>query len=147
MQRKNLLVFLIAFGLFAGGLYLLDTLFPPPPKPDKKQEAEKLSPKEARARATGLAAGGLGAHLAWPAAPEKTAGREPPREHAPFWKQLGLADVLLWVAATGQRPPLITLGADAGSSEYHLQAALDPRGASVRRVILNKFQKAGPAGR
>ena len=46
MQRKNLLIFLVASALFVGGLYLLDKhVFPPAPPPDKKEEVEKPRPK------------------------------------------------------------------------------------------------------
>src|SRR5262249_61849785 len=54
MQRKNLLIFLVASALFVGGLYLLDKhLFPPGPQPVKKKEVEKLSREPG-----GLAIGG-----------------------------------------------------------------------------------------
>src|SRR6185437_6054418 len=41
---------------------------------------------------------------------------------------------------------LITLGERANDSKFHLQVILDPRGASVNSVTLNKFQAANDLG-
>ena len=43
MQRKNLLIWLVASALFVGGLYLLDKhVLPPPQPPEKKDEARGI---------------------------------------------------------------------------------------------------------
>src|SRR5689334_20161334 len=42
---------------------------------------------------------------------------------------------------------LITLGEDAKDSPFHLQVVLDPRGAGVRAVTLNKFLQADDLGK
>ena len=39
------------------------------------------------------------------------------------------------------------LGDKARDSKFHLYVELDPRGASVQRVVLNKFQQADELGR
>ena len=41
---------------------------------------------------------------------------------------------------------LISLGAPETDSPYHLYVQLDPLGAGVREVVLNKFQQASPGG-
>src|SRR5205807_327610 len=43
--------------------------------------------------------------------------------------------------------PLITLGAREDDSPFHLEVQLDPRGACVRQLILNKFKRASDTGR
>src|SRR5262245_52613607 len=112
MQRKNLLIFLVASVLFVGGLYLLDRhLFPPVPAPDK-QEVEKLTPEQQPAA---LAVGALAAHLL----PEKPR----PKPAAPLPRDpIGLAAGGPIADLVGEprrekppvvnrpRPPRITLG-------------------------------------
>src|SRR5262249_23767396 len=113
---------------------------------------EKLTPQQEKQRATGLALGGLAAHLL----PEKPR----PKPVAPLPRDpIGLAagGPIAELAGerrrekppvvSGPRPPRITLGSDSEESDYHLQVILDPRGASVYQVILNKFQEASPMGR
>ncbi len=155
MQRKNWLVFFLASGTFIFGLYALQRwVFPPPPPVPPKEQAEKLTPRQRRARALGTAAGGLAAHVA-PGPPR-------PAAKLAFGERLGAAAGTGWLAVRGRAapekpppaprvatpaPPPIPLGSDDPGSPFHLQAVLSPRGAAVRRIVLNKFEAANRLGR
>jgi YidC/Oxa1 family membrane protein insertase len=146
MQTRNVVLFIVFSAVIIVGWMWFHGWFSPantPPstgKPDdtaEKKPDDSEGPKEKPPPAALLAAGtaGLGAGpdgnpwLALPgleiALPRPKARRSPPTPD----------DRLLW------------LGAREDNSPFHLHVAIDPRGAGVRRVTLNKFKGAGPDGR
>jgi YidC/Oxa1 family membrane protein insertase len=150
MRSKDLLRFVIVSALFLLGLYLLSrNLTPPQPERDKSQEGARTEKQEARAEPLGAAAG-FGGHLAL----------KQRREPVPRERQQARAEPLGAVAGFGghialkQREresarsrPTITLGSLESDSPFHLQVIFDPRGACVRRLVLNKFKAADKYGR
>jgi YidC/Oxa1 family membrane protein insertase len=139
MQQKNFLLFIVVtFAVIVGYAQLRQWLVPPPPKVDKAAEDETTEAKDAKSsgapavRGDGArAALGSGYDLAMRNRPSK------PRAAAPK------------VAPPTELSKLIHLGPAPGESgsRFHLEAALDPRGAGVRQVIANKFAKANKEGR
>src|SRR5262249_57713562 len=64
MQRKNLLIFLIASALFIGGLYILDKhVFPPPKKAQEEKEETQKPARPLPRKPGGLVVGGAAAGL------------------------------------------------------------------------------------
>jgi YidC/Oxa1 family membrane protein insertase len=143
MQQKNLILFFaLALVIMICYAQLRQLLWAPPKLPEKPaaeltegndgHEADGAGPAPAvRGDATRLAMGPLG---------ELALRRRPvARPHLPTP-----------TAAPPTEPSkLIHLGgrADEKASRFHLDANLDPRGAGVRSVVLNKFEQATREGR
>lgn len=133
MQNKNfLLAFALSLLLFAGWMQLRLTIWPQPEL--KKPPAVEIKPGEKdapkiRLLAAKAAAGPWVDLKAPPAPPKPTVVRLPPP------------------APPTPADKLITLGDDDPASRFHLRVVLDPRGAGVRSVVLNKFQEADDEGR
>jgi YidC/Oxa1 family membrane protein insertase len=121
MQQRNfLLFFVLSFLLFIGWLELKRALWPPPPKDETAEVKKSADAPEKR-----------------PDKPPEKSPEKPP-ERPPEWP--------VTVAET-PADRLHTLGSADAASPYHLRVLLDPRGASVRSVLLNKFQAADERGR
>ena len=134
MQARNFLLFISLSVLILFGWIKLESVLWPP-KPQKKaadSEAKKAEDGTVKPEKE-------------PAKPEK----EPVKPKPPVddgWAGVGRA--LNRAAAPPSTPEeLVTLGSDDRNSEYHLEVVLDPKGAVVRRVILNKFKAATDYGR
>jgi YidC/Oxa1 family membrane protein insertase len=158
MQQKNFLVFLLlTFVVMVGFTQVRQWLFPRPPA-DQVEKLDQAGLPVARpavrgdgARAVLGPVGALALRQPRPAVRGDGAGavlgpvgtlalrQRPtaPRAPAP-------------VAAAPTAPSkLVRLGTSAGPgpSPFHLEVELDPRGAGVRRVVLNKFAAADAEGR
>lgn len=138
MQNKNFLLFVaLSFLLLVGYMQVKNALWPPA-KPIKKDIDDEAKIEQAD-RPKGP-----------PVAPKAIAGpwadlKKPER---PAVKPV----VKLPVAAPATpADKLITLGQDqapdGSPSPFHLKVVLDPRGAGVRSVLLNKFQQSDDMGR
>ena len=151
-NNKNIIIFVVAMMLSLGVWYALKTyVFPTPQAPPSEQPSPetrveiKPTPGLAAA-AVGAGEGGLGQAL-WQTAflslaeakQEKKPAEAPPTP-------------LPTVVEKPPTPPgnYVHLGDKApGESKFpfHLSVDLDPRGASVQRVVLNQFQQADSSGR
>jgi YidC/Oxa1 family membrane protein insertase len=116
MQQKNNLLFLGLLLLLMFSWFTVRQLIWPPPPPKKPDAAKQ-------------------------AAAPAAAPKEEPRPPEPT------------VAVRAVPPPpvtpegkLLTLGSTERASKFHLGVVLDPRGAGVRSVVLNKFQQADELG-
>jgi YidC/Oxa1 family membrane protein insertase len=135
MQQKNFFLFLfLSVAVIVGFTQLRYRLWPPP-KAQKEAEVTEQDgipqPLPAvKGDASRLALGPVGA---------RALQHRPAPVHLP-------APVAAPATATTK---LLHLGAwkGEGPSPFHLEVALDPRGAGVRSVILNKFAKASSEGR
>ncbi len=145
MQQRNFLLFIaLSLMIFVMWSQLKMALWPPPPKPLKKDPIAEVEPNRPPVRpdpATGLAAGPW-AGLVKPAQPPKPV--QPPEPAQP--PKPAVVALPEAVPATPDEK-LITLGDGDSLSRFHLRARLDPRGAGVREVMLNKFQQADASGR
>ena len=144
MQQKNLLLaFVISALILLGWVKLSSYLWPPPPP---KQENTEVAKKDEKQKPKGEEAKKLGAKEK-----EKEKGKKP-AEKQPEEKQKVSTPERIAVADLQQQPEtppgkLITIGSREGDSRYHLLVQLDPRGASVHSVWLNKYQAADDYGR
>jgi YidC/Oxa1 family membrane protein insertase len=139
MQQKNLFVFLAFAVLIMLGYAQLRVRLGWVPAPEKAQVAEDDQGKEGGERAPLPAARGDGVRLALGPGGGMAMRQRPSKPRVPP------------VAATPPTDPskLIHLGnhSGEGANRFHVEAELDPRGAGVRRVVLNKFAKANSEGR
>jgi YidC/Oxa1 family membrane protein insertase len=143
-QTKNIILFVVLMLLCFGVWYVLRTyVFPPPPEaapPAALQAAETVG--------LGAGEGGLAQGLGQAAVLAAAEGKKAePTTEAPKPVAPPVA-----VNAPPAAPPtpvdkLKVLGKNDRNSPFHLYVELDPRGASVRRVVLNKFQQADALGR
>ena len=165
MQRKNVIQFLIAAAIFIVGLqYLQPKLFPPRQIPEKKdaepEAAEKvfgLVPKSWLPEETVF---GLlpRSWLDSIAPPERllfgllpqswyeAALRQEPL-HFGLLPQSWYKAALAAAARRKPRPAHVQLGSEDPDSDYHLLVDFDPTGASVARIVLNKFKAASAVGK
>jgi YidC/Oxa1 family membrane protein insertase len=140
MQQRNFFLFLaISVAVVIGYAQLRYRLWPPPPRVEKIELPENGQPAPdvpstslpaVKGDAARLALGPIGA------------------------RALQQKRAVAHVAAPAVAPPtpqskLIRLGqlTNDAPSPFHLGAELDPRGAGVRRVVLNKFAAATREGR
>jgi YidC/Oxa1 family membrane protein insertase len=158
MQQRNFLLFIALSCLFFAGWLQVKLLFfpnlpaPPKPKPFAQQAAEEGQGPAALGLAAGPAVKLLVPVNGKPAAVAIAAGsgatlvkrsaaaivQAPPPAPAPRLPQL---------AEPTPDDKLVVLGSADPRSPFHLQVRLDPRGAGVRSVVLNKFQAADHYGR
>ncbi len=145
MQQKNWLLFFVVTALLVLGWNTLSQyLFPPPPKPSKT---------EAVANPNG--ANEIGKDKEGEA--NKIGDKEKPKDHAsvdkkpdekkndPMPERARAAD--LREAPPTEEDKLVRLGSGERDSRFHLLVHLDPRGAAVRGLWLNKYQAADAQGR
>jgi YidC/Oxa1 family membrane protein insertase len=169
-MRRDLVKFFLYAVLFLLALNLLSRMLPPPKRETPKESeslgeakaspatavggflaylAQKERPEQPRARATPeAAAGGFLPHLAQEQQQrDRFEQREWQRKPA-GWHQLGAAAGPVW-AATGRPLPRqkIDLGSLERDPNFHLYVEFDPRGASVRRIVLNKFKSSDRFGK
>ncbi len=152
MRIKDLLRFFVCAGLFIVGYLLLSRSLPPPqPQPDKPRDPKTDKAEASASPATAVA--GFGAHLALEQKGDDERQRKRWTSQSAPWFQIGGVAGAGW-AATGRRWPetavvqrkLIALGDESSDSPFHLQVTFDPRGAAVRRVVLNKFKSSDRLG-
>jgi YidC/Oxa1 family membrane protein insertase len=117
MQQRNLLLFFALTLLLLLGYLSLKTYFAPTPPTSKPAQPA-------------------------PSAEEK----KPPKKKGPTEEEPGVLVPLAQRKVT-PRSDLVTLGSDQRNSAFHLRVVLDPKGAGVRSVVLNKFQQADLWGR
>jgi YidC/Oxa1 family membrane protein insertase len=171
MQRKNFIQFLIAAAIFILGLqWLMPKLFPPPPKlEEKKAEPEAkvsdrafgLLPRDwlREQNLFGLVPGSwVFEQKLFGLVPESWVESAQPVEPMLFGGLLRkrFLDKALVAAAEARaakearerrRLPHVRLGSDDPDSDYHLLVEFDPRGASVYRIVLNKFKGTTDVGK
>lgn len=147
MQSKRLFVFIIACFLY---LVIFSTvqnlLFPPKPMPPGPTA---LTPGQKDRLPASLLGG-----MATDAVLEDILNK-PPKPELSYGQKNDLKMGLLG-SGSGRlarnyrpekpRPELITLGSDKKGSPYFMQVVLDPKGASVRKVVLNQFFAATERG-
>ncbi|HVS38316.1 MAG TPA: YidC/Oxa1 family insertase periplasmic-domain containing protein [Gemmataceae bacterium] len=140
-QTKNILLFIVLMGLCIAAFYGLKYLFgPPPPPPTVPGEAYQAVAD------VGVGSGGLWQGLSQELMAEP--GAPPPPAAKPEERPAPAPVVAATTPPTpADSPKLKTLGEPNGASKFHLYVVLDPRGAGVRRVVLNKFQQANYLGR
>jgi YidC/Oxa1 family membrane protein insertase len=135
MQQKNFLLFLaLFFLLFAAWAEIGRRIWPPPPKPDLNEEElteGKPVPKPDPAKKGG---------------DKKTEGDKKKDGDKKPDKTVAAAGKLRLPAPTPDNE-ILSLGSADPTSAYHLLVRLDPRGAGIRQVVLNKFQQADDMGR
>ena len=134
-QTKNTILFVVLMVLcFFVWLGVKNWLFPPPPPPPPP-------PEPAAATA---ALGNLGQAALEAQAESKPAAQETKPEEKPPPQPV--------LAQEKYKPTPISelktiLGENNRTSKFHLFVVLDPHGAAVRVVVLNKFQQADAMGR
>jgi YidC/Oxa1 family membrane protein insertase len=142
MQQKNLfLAFVLSTLIMVGWFALSQYLWPPPqPKPKDAQVAkidEKNKPKgeeaqkiEAKAKAN----------------EKKPAEKKPEeKENEKEMERIAAADLQQLPVTSSDK--LVRLGAKQRDSRFHLLVELDPRGAGMRSLWLNKYPAADIYGR
>jgi YidC/Oxa1 family membrane protein insertase len=142
MQQKNLLLaFVLSALILLGWVSLSHYLWPPPePKPVKTEVSntdEKNKPKGDETKKAGEK--------------EKTNDKKN-AEKKPEEKKSAKTPERVAIADLQQLPEtpfdkVIKLGSREGNSKFHLYVELDPRGAGVQSVWLNKYQAADSYGR
>src|SRR5690606_35197687 len=124
-HQKRFILFLVLAILFAVVWQnVAMMLWPPPPQPQDQAKQEDAAPTTPKGP-------GAWASLA------KRIPAQPPRPVEPV------------VGPSSASPvgELVTLGEGTPDSDYHLQVKIDPLGAGVRSVVLNKFQTMDEEGR
>src|SRR5262245_28821656 len=114
MQNRNLLVFLVVTLVLLIGWMQVRQRFSPPPAPPDPAEAAKDDAAKKK---------------------DKEKPKDKPAE-APGDFRLPKG------APVTPDDQLLTMGEADRQSRFHLRVLLDPRGAGVRSVVLNKFQEA-----
>jgi YidC/Oxa1 family membrane protein insertase len=157
MQQRNFLLFITACLIFfLGWLELQKRLWPPVETPPTSE-----TPEEAKLPPPPLAGWDAFADRVVPPPAEQKGWNAladrvvPPPAEQKGWN--AFADLVLppGQATAGASHPeritpadhLITLGDTLSDSPFHLRVLIDPRGAGVRSVILNKFKAADALGR
>ena len=142
MQKKNLLLaFVLSVLIMAGWAALSQYLWPPPPPKPKNTEVAKIDDKN-------IPKGGEDKK---PADKEKANDKKPTEIKADEKKnekeldRLAHADLQQLPATPGNK--FVRLGAKQRDSKFHLFVELDPRGAGVHSLWLNKYQAADSYGR
>lgn len=129
MRKNNWWTIFLIFGMFLLWMELGNFFFPP-----KKQEKGGEIP-------VALEAGidGDGKKIGIEADPSKPPGPNGVAEK-PAPQASGAS--LLKTFAPWKRESWVTLGSGKKDSAFHIEARLDPQGACVRSLVLNKFRKA-----
>lgn len=140
MPQKNVfLFFVLSAAILLGWFSLIHYIWPPPPpKPDTTKTAKMDETK----KMPGEKASGEGQ----PPVDKKNAEKKPEEkkdENEP--ERIARADLQQLPATPEDK--LVRLGSRDGDSKFHLSVELDPRGAGVRSVWLNKYQAADSYGR
>src|SRR5262245_39442349 len=155
MRRQDLLRFLLVSALFLVGLYILNrNLTPPQQERDKPKDKDAAAPKQEAKPSALTALAGAAGHLVERQRREDDRNRKSWADQPKAWHQLGAVAGPAWAASGKPLPrpkvapvPRITLGEFDKTSKYHLGVVLDPRGACVRKIVLNKFETADKYGR
>lgn len=133
MQQRNtkFLVFMLAsFGFMMLWQVWHSSMFPPaPPENDPNAAVEEAKATESPVVRAGLDAVQIAAEVT-----RLVRQREREKQRA-LEEQATPAD------------QLVRLGSDDPASKFHIGVQFDPRGAGVRRVLLNKFQREDEDGR
>jgi YidC/Oxa1 family membrane protein insertase len=138
MQQKNLLLaFVLSILILAGWTALSQYLWPPPPPKPSSTEVAKTDEKTKPKGDEGLKNNTEGKKAAEKRSDEKNNTKESERVAA--------ADLHNLPATPPDR--LVRLGAKQRDSRFHLFVELDPRGAGVHSLWLNKYQAADSYGR
>jgi YidC/Oxa1 family membrane protein insertase len=142
MQQKNLLLaFLLSFLILAGWAALSQYIWPPPPPKPKEAEVakndEKTKPKGDEAKKPEDKEKANDKQAA-----EKKADEKKNKKEA---EQVAVADLRQQPATPSGK--LVLLGAKQRDSKFHLFVEIDPRGAGIRSLWLNKHQAADVYGR
>jgi YidC/Oxa1 family membrane protein insertase len=120
-QQRNVITFIVLASLLLfGWLELSKYIWPPPAKPTAK--STEAASKDADKKDQG-----------------KKDNKDGKGDNKPVVR------VPKPLPVTRQKD-LLTLGDDSEDSYFHLRVLLDPRGAGVRSVLLNKFQAANELG-
>src|SRR5262249_50127152 len=149
-MRRDLVKFFICAALFLLALNLLSRMLPPP-APPKKPSEDSSSEAVGEAKASKeTAVGGFLMHLA----------QQRERPEGPPTSLTAVGGFLTKLAeeqkvrdeavqrARDRRRRSVALGSiDPTNPNFHLYAVFDPRGASVRRLVLNKFKTSNRLGR
>ncbi len=142
-QTKNTVLFVLLMVLcFFIWLFVKNYFAPPLPPPPVPTEVLQA------AAALGASDGGLGQGLAQAAAVAQAGGPATLPEEKPQEKPAPppvVADEKYTPTPIGDLKT--KLGENNRTSKFHLYAVLDPHGAAVRTLVLNKFQQADPMGR
>ncbi len=144
-QTKNTILFVVLMVLCFFIWLGVKTWFAPPPPPPPVPEEVKQA-----AAALGASDGGLGQGLAQAAllaqagAPATLPEAKPQEKPAP---PPVAAEEKYKPTPVGDLKTSWSLGENDRASKFHLYAVLDPHGAGVRILVLNKFQQADPWGR
>jgi YidC/Oxa1 family membrane protein insertase len=170
MQRKNFIQFLIAAAIFIIALqWLMPKLFPPPRVEEKKAEPEAKASDRAfgllprdwlrEQNLFGLVPGSwVFEQKLFSLLPQSWVESAQPVEPMFFGGLLRkrFLDEAVVAAAEARaakaardrrRLPHVRLGSDKPDSDYHLLVEFDPRGASVYRIVLNKFEATTHVGK
>ncbi len=115
-EKNNFWTFFLIIGFFLLWLQAVN-YFAPPPKPLDKEKAEEAAQIENNQ-----------------AAQDNKEGR--PGQAA------GVAPTLAKTFQPWDRTKWVTLGSGDNKSDYHMEVRLDPNGACVRSLVLNKFRKS-----
>jgi YidC/Oxa1 family membrane protein insertase len=134
MQARNILLFIVLTIAILYGWWQLEVRFAPKPQDQKAAQSESEKDKSAKDKAE-------------KDKPEKDKPEKdkPDKGRAELDKPPdgGWAAIARQLKRRPSKPhEFITLGSDDPASPYHLKVVIDPLGASVRLVVLNKF-KAG----
>jgi YidC/Oxa1 family membrane protein insertase len=138
MQQKNFILFIVLSVLILTGWTALSQyLWPPPPPKSKSTEVvktdEKNKPKGDESKKADVTE-------------KKTTEKKPQeKKNEKESERVAAADLHNQPATPSDK--LVRLGAKERDSKFHLFVVLDPRGASVHSLWLNKYQAADIYGR
>ncbi len=135
MQQKNLLLaFVLSALIMIGWVALSNYLWPPPPPKPKSSEvaqtADKNKPKGDETKKPD---------------DKKAAAKKPEEKKEKESDRIARADLHSLPATPPDK--LVRLGDKRRDSRFHLFVELDPRGAGVRSLWLNKYQAADKYGK
>jgi YidC/Oxa1 family membrane protein insertase len=141
MQQKNLLLaFILSALIMVGWVALSHYIWPPPPPKQSKAEIAKIDDKNKPKGEEAKKPGGKEKANDKKNAEKKT----DEKKNEKLSDRVAAADLRQLPATDGQK--LVRLGAKQRDSRFHLFVELDPRGAAVRRLLLNKYQSADQYG-
>src|SRR5262245_39901719 len=122
MQSRNTLLLVLIAGLLLGGYVYLRPMLIKPPDP-KKPGAVAVKPKEK----------------------DKDKGEKKDKKDKPALSGAGVTPAA--PVPPGGKGTDLVLGSQEGDSGFDLEVTLDPRGASVRRIVAQRYEKADEWGR
>src|SRR5579883_1294559 len=142
MQQKNLLLaFVLSALIMVGWIALSHYLWPPPPPKPTNAEVAKTEDQNKPKGDEAKKPGGK------EKSEEKKSAEKKPEEKKGEKESKRVADADLQQQRPTPEKDIVRLGARQGDSRFHLYVELDPRGAGVRTVWLNKYQAADRNGR